>query len=52
MYNPYNELKLTLSDFGWFTLSEIKKMNKEDKLIGRDSPTGTYAQLILASKEK
>lgn len=34
-----------LSNFGWFSLNEAKKMNDEDKLIGKDSPTGTLGQL-------
>ena len=38
-----------LSDFGWFTLDEAKKMNEEDRLIGKDSPTGTFGQLFKAA---
>ena len=34
-----------LSNFGWFTLSEVKTKNDNDELIGRESPTGTLGQL-------
>ncbi len=36
------EINTELSNFGWFTLEESKKMNEEDNLIGKDSPTGTF----------
>lgn len=39
-----------LSNFGWFNLNETKKMNEEDKLIGKDSPTGTYGQISQDKK--
>lgn len=38
-------LNSELADFGWFTFEEIKKMNRSDSLIGKDSPTGTFGQL-------
>lgn len=42
-----------LADFAWVTLQEAEKLNREDKLIGKDSPTGTFGQLsqvkVLAS---
>jgi len=34
-----------LSDYTWVNLAEAEKMNAEDKLIGKDSPTGTFGQL-------
>lgn len=34
-----------LSNFVWITLQEAEKLNQEDKLIGRNSPTGTFGQL-------
>jgi 8-oxo-dGTP diphosphatase len=33
-----------LCDYGWFTLEEARKLD----LIGKDSPTGTFAQLEKA----
>ncbi|MFZ5932525.1 MAG: NUDIX hydrolase [Patescibacteria group bacterium] len=38
-------LNSELSSFGWFSLNEVKRMNNSDKLIGKDSPTGTFGQL-------
>ncbi len=35
-----------LNNFEWFTFDEAKKMNKGGQLIGKDSPTGTFAQLL------
>lgn len=44
------EIKLDeeLSDYVWVDLKGAKKMNEEDKLIGKDSPTGTFGQLSRA----
>jgi 8-oxo-dGTP diphosphatase len=41
------EIKLDneLSNFGWFDLKQAREMNEKDKLIGKDSPTGTLGQL-------
>ena len=39
------KLDAELSDFKWVSLKEAKEMNKSDKLIGKDSPTGTFGQL-------
>ena len=44
------KLDTELANYSWFTLSEIEKMNKEDKLIGKNSPTGTFGQLSQAKK--
>lgn len=38
-----------LSNFGWFNLKEARKKNEKDELIGKDSPTGTFGQLMRAS---
>lgn len=38
-----------LSNFGWFTLEQVKVMNEKYKLIGKDSPTGTFGQLSQVS---
>lgn len=37
-----------LSDFGWFTLSEVQELDT----IGKDSPTGTIAQIKEAEMNK
>lgn len=34
-----------LSNFAWLTLLKAKKLNREEKLIGKNSPTGTFGQL-------
>ncbi len=34
-----------LSNFEWFTLEQAKDMDRKNKLIGKDNPTGTYGQL-------
>lgn len=39
------QLDPELANFAWVTLDEAEKMNQEDKLIGKDSPTGTFGQL-------
>lgn len=38
------QLDEELSKYAWVDLKEAEKMNKEDKLIGKDSPTGTFGQ--------
>lgn len=37
-----------LTNYGWFTIKEAKKLNLQNKLIGKDSPTGTFGQLSQA----
>jgi len=44
------KLDTELSDFKWVELNETKKVNEEDKLIGNDSPTGTFGQLSQVNK--
>jgi len=39
-----------LENFGWFSLKKIDKMNGKDMLIGRDSSTGTFGQLLQVKK--
>ncbi|RJR29235.1 NUDIX hydrolase [Candidatus Microgenomates bacterium] len=39
------QLDEELSNFAWVDLKEAEEMNTEDKLIGKDSPTGTFGQL-------
>lgn len=39
------KLDKELSDYVWVKLKEAEEMNKDDKLIGKDSPTGTFGQL-------
>jgi len=41
-------LNSELTNYGWFTIKEAKKLNLQDKLIGRNSPTGTFGQLTQA----
>lgn len=38
-------LNSELSDFKWVSFNTAKKMNNENKLIGKDSPTGTFGQI-------
>ena len=38
-----------LANFKWFTFEEAKNFNERDKLIGKDSPTGTFGQLSRAT---
>jgi len=47
-YNLKIKLDKELSNYGWFTFDMAKKMNAEDKLIGKNSPTGTLGQLSCA----
>ena len=44
------KLESELANYGWFTLEKIEKMNDEDKLIGKGSPTGTFGQLSQVKK--
>ena len=44
------KLESELVNYGWFTLEKIGKMNEEDKLIGKGSPTGTFGQLSQVKK--
>ncbi len=37
-----------LSEYAWVEFAEALKMNKQNKLIGKESATGTLAQLRLA----
>ena len=39
------KLDKELSNYVWVKLKEAEEMNKKDKLIGKDSPTGTFGQL-------
>lgn len=39
-----------LDNYGWFDDKELKKMNEKNLLIGKDSPTGTFAQIKTAVK--
>jgi len=45
------EIKLDpeLADFGWFNFKQAKEKNEKDELIGKDSPTGTFGQLMKAN---
>ena len=44
------KLESELENYGWFTLKKIERMNSQDKLIGKDSPTGTFGQLSQVEK--
>lgn len=44
------KLESELVNYGWFTLEKIERMNNQDKLIGKDSPTGTFGQLLQVKK--
>lgn len=46
-----HEIKLDpeLADSGWFTLREAEAMNVKDRLIGKQSRTGTFGQLSQAA---
>jgi len=46
------KLDSELEKFGWFTLEKIDEMNEKDKLIGKDSPTGTFGQLSRVDKTR
>jgi len=43
-------LESELANYSWFTLKKIERMNSQDKLIGKDSPTGTFGQLSQVKK--
>ena len=40
-----------LSDYAWIDLKKAEEMNKEDKLIGKNSSTGTFGQLSQVKLE-
>jgi len=44
------KLESELINYGWFTFEKIERMNEEDKLIGKSSPTGTFGQLSQVEK--
>lgn len=44
------KLDKELSDFMWLEPEEIAKMNEKDLLIGKDSPTGTFQQILEAER--
>lgn len=46
------KLDSELVSHSWSTLKQVDKMNRQDKLIGKDSYTGTFAQLVRASSPR
>jgi len=46
------KLALELVAYKWLTIQKIKKLNSLNKLIGKESPTGTLGQLLKAESIK
>ena len=46
------KLNSELADYNWFTIEEAKRLNFENRLIGKESPTGTLGQLLKAEAIK
>ena len=42
------KLNEELADCDWFEVEKAKEFNRQNKLIGRGSPTGTFSQLLKA----